>query len=84
MLAIEHLHSKKVIYRDLKPENILFDSDGHIKLVDFGFSKFMKEETKKLLDFQSTVGTNFYAAPEVFTGQYDLSIDWWSYGAIIY
>lgn len=39
ILAIEHLHSKKIVYRDLKPENILVASDGHIKLADFGLSK---------------------------------------------
>ncbi len=39
MLAIEHIHSKDVIYRDLKPENILIGIDGHIRLADFGLSK---------------------------------------------
>jgi serine/threonine protein kinase len=38
-LAIEYVHSLGVIYRDLKPENILIDSDGHIKLTDFGLAK---------------------------------------------
>lgn len=28
-----------ILYRDLKPENILIDKDGHVKLIDFGFSK---------------------------------------------
>ena len=38
-LALDHLHSVGIIYRDLKPENILLDTDGHIKLTDFGLSK---------------------------------------------
>ena len=39
VLAIEYIHSLNVVYRDLKPENILVDSDGHIKLADFGLAK---------------------------------------------
>lgn len=39
ILALECLHSNGIIYRDLKPENILLDSEGHIRLTDFGLSK---------------------------------------------
>ena len=39
ILAIEYVHTLNVIYRDLKPENILIESDGHIKLADFGLAK---------------------------------------------
>lgn len=40
VLALEHLHRHGVIYRDLKPENVLLTARGHVKLVDFGISKF--------------------------------------------
>ncbi|CAG5045010.1 unnamed protein product [Parnassius apollo] len=40
-IAIDFLHNAGVIYRDLKPENILLDTDHHIKLIDFGLSKWL-------------------------------------------
>eukprot|EP00965_Chrysotila_dentata_P195913 6177263-Pleurochrysis_carterae.AAC.5 len=34
-----YMHNMNVIYRDLKPENLLLDSEGYLKIVDFGFAK---------------------------------------------
>lgn len=40
-LALDFLHQAGVIYRDLKPENVLFDQDYHVRLIDFGLSKWL-------------------------------------------
>jgi len=44
VLALEHMHDEGVVYRDLKPENILIDSEGYLRITDFGLSKIIEEE----------------------------------------
>ncbi|THV05089.1 kinase-like protein [Dendrothele bispora CBS 962.96] len=39
IVALERLHSRRIIHRDVKPSNILFDSTGHLILADFGVSR---------------------------------------------
>lgn len=82
VLALDYLHrTVGVIYRDLKPENCLLDAEGHLLLTDFGLSKVSVDGEK----CRSLAGTIDFMAPEVLLGnEYDMSVDWWSLGALGY
>ncbi|KAG5684815.1 hypothetical protein PVAND_014028 [Polypedilum vanderplanki] len=45
-IVIEFLHNAGIVHRDLKSENILLDENYHIKLADFGLSKWLKQGQK--------------------------------------
>ena len=80
LLGLNHVHSLGIIHRDLKPENIMMTNDGDPKLIDFGLSK-QRSTNKKL---STIVGTPFYVAPEVLSGDYDFECDNWSLGVIMH
>lgn len=81
ILAIESLHKRNILYRDLKPENVLIDTDGYLKITDFGLSKLHSEKS----DSKTICGTPEYLPPEVIrkTG-YGKPFDWWTLGSFIY
>eukprot|EP01103_Thecamoeba_quadrilineata_P006905 TRINITY_DN1664_c0_g1_i3.p1 TRINITY_DN1664_c0_g1~~TRINITY_DN1664_c0_g1_i3.p1 ORF type:complete len:430 (+),score=67.90 TRINITY_DN1664_c0_g1_i3:50-1339(+) len=83
ILGLETLHHHNIVYRDLKLENILLDSEGHIKLTDFGLSA--KVEKDRLI--HSFSGTALYLAPEILTDTgsgHGKSVDFWALGVLIH
>lgn len=74
-----HTRPSPVIYRDLKPGNIMIQSDGHIRLIDFGIAVEIKEG-KEI----ESLGTKGFAAPEQFKGKADARSDIFTMGATLY
>ncbi|XP_067218490.1 serine/threonine-protein kinase N2 isoform X1 [Chanodichthys erythropterus] len=82
VLGLQFLHEHKIVYRDLKLDNLLLDTEGFVKIADFGLCK----EGMGYQDRTSTFcGTPEFLAPEVLTEtSYTRAVDWWGLGVLIF
>lgn len=79
--GIKHLHDNGIVHRDIKDENVIVDSNGFVKIIDFGSAAYVKSGP-----FDVFVGTIDYAAPEVLGGEpYEgKPQDIWAIGVLLY
>ena len=78
--GLEFIHANGILHRDIKPENLIFDSDGYLKISDFGIAKAWTPENAN-----DTSGTPGYMAPEVMCKQnHGVAVDYFAMGVIIY
>lgn len=81
-LALAHRHN--ILHRDVKPGNIFVLDDGSVRLLDFGFAKFLELQDMTRSGF--VAGSPSYLAPELWLGKTDLDqrIDVYGLGAVIF
>lgn len=86
--ALQFAHEAHVVHRDIKPENILVDSQGRVKIADFGLAKLMarSRDDFTLTATHQVMGTPRYMAPEQMEGSHlvDHRADIYALGVVFY
>ncbi len=99
-MGLEAAHESAIVHRDLKPANVKLDSDGKVKILDFGLAKAVSspEKVGNVADLSASptlsaemtragvvLGTPTYMSPEQARGQeVDKRSDIWAFGVMLY
>ncbi|KQJ91857.2 hypothetical protein BRADI_4g40430v3 [Brachypodium distachyon] len=81
--GLDHCHKNGVLHRDIKGSNLLIDSNGTLKIADFGLAITYDPNNPQPLT--SRVVTLWYRPPELLLGatEYGVAVDMWSTGCIV-
>lgn len=82
--ALEVAHEAGVIHRDIKPQNMVVESDGTVKVMDFGIAR-LQTRSDGHTQAGMVVGTPEYMSPEQLRGdELDGRADLYSAGVVLY
>jgi serine/threonine-protein kinase len=81
--TIERAHEHGIVHRDLKPGNVFVLDGGGVRLLDFGFAKFLRKA--RITSIGVIAGSPSYVAPETWMGrEADTGVDVYALGALIF
>jgi serine/threonine protein kinase len=74
---------KGVIHRDIKPENLMFNSEGCLKIADFGIAHLTNEQSRTATG--AVLGSPNFMSPEQIEGlKPTVQTDMWALGGVLY
>jgi beta-lactam-binding protein with PASTA domain/predicted Ser/Thr protein kinase len=80
--ALRFAHRAGIVHRDIKPHNVIVDSEGRVKVADFGIAR---AGTSQMTEAGSIIGTAQYLSPEQARGApVDQTSDLYSVGILLY
>eukprot|EP00930_Biecheleria_cincta_P095920 TRINITY_DN87811_c0_g1_i1.p1 TRINITY_DN87811_c0_g1~~TRINITY_DN87811_c0_g1_i1.p1 ORF type:complete len:425 (+),score=70.87 TRINITY_DN87811_c0_g1_i1:100-1374(+) len=82
VLALEYVHSRRVLHRDLKSQNVFLTRTGEVKLGDFGIARVLEDCEHSA---KTRIGTPHIFAPEMCENKpYGFKADVWGLGVMMY
>ena len=89
--GIAAAHEHGIIHNDLKPSNIRITPEGHLKILDFGLARTLRDASPVESEFstatesQAISGTLPYISPEQLRNEkVDARVDIWALGCVLY
>lgn len=75
----------KIVHRDLKPPNLIINSQGDLKIMDFGIARSIQDSMSRVTIAGNSTGTLAYMSPQQAAGRSaSISDDIYSLGSTLY
>ena len=82
LFGLNYLHEQKIVHRDIKASNIFVDSEGRVKLADFGIARVIDHTMRT---HTQALGTPRYLSPELCANKPPTTkSDIWALGCVLY
>ena len=82
--GVDYAHQQNVVHSDLKPSNIMLNSNGDVKITDFGVAQVVRESMTRVSRVE-TAGTLLYMSPEILGGAHNTALsDQYALGITFY